>query len=195
MDWAQGLKALVLPADPPSFLACFDGSAAFEPPPKRLRPRAASVPDACQNRCPHCHGCRSAGLAAELGLPVGAAPARGRSRPTWNDIFGGPEPVTPVQRGVQAPVISRELTADTSGTFFTAPPPPPRNAWQAPGLPCVAAGPPVEARAPRADSLLEDLWSQDLDTISTPDDALGKLAGDIDALDDGRFFEMLLEAP
>ena len=102
--------------------------------------------------------------------------------------------MTPVQHGLQAAGSSRELTTDTSGTFFTAPLPPSRNAWNAPSL-HVAAGPPAEAPAHRADSLLEDLWSQDLDTISTPDDAIGKLVGDMDALDDERFIQMLLEAP
>ena len=55
--------------------------------------------------------------------------------------------------------------------------------------------PPAEAPATRADYLLEDLLSQELDTISSPGDAVGKLAGDVDDLENDRFFQMLLEAP
>ena len=193
-DSARDLKRLVRPGDPSSFLACFDGSAAFELPPKRQRPGPAAARDACQNRCPHCHGCRSAGLAAAQGAPAGAAPAPGWSCPTWNDIFGGSEPATPVQGGAQAAVSSLDLTADTGGTIFAAPQPLHHSAWQAFG-PHAATAPPAEAPATRADCLLEDLLSQELDTISSPGDAVGKLAGDVDDLENDRFFQMLLEAP
>ena len=61
--------------------------------------------------------------------------------------------------------------------------------------PAAATAPPAEAPATRADCLLEDLLSQELDTISSPGDAVGKLAGDVDDLENDRFFQMLLEAP